>query len=78
MWPVLALEPLQRRNGYSHLGERLEGISAASLRTGKRQVEIEKHGELLQGRFLWVPKAVVLTVTFFLAPQLDLHNQGRN
>lgn len=54
------------------------GISAASLRTGKRQVETEKHGELLQGRFLWVPKAVVLTVTFFLEPQLDVHNQGRN
>lgn len=50
----------------------------ASLRAGKRQVEIENHRELFQRKLLRVPKAVGFTVTFFLEPQLDVHNQGRN
>lgn len=56
----------------------VQRISAAILRMAKRQVEVEKHRVLLQRMLLWVPKAVVFAVTFFLEPQLDLHNQGRN
>lgn len=78
---ILLLGALENVDGNDHptvLKAHLEGISPASLRAGKRQVEIENHGELLQRKLLQVPKVVGFTVTFFLEPQLDLHNQGRN
>lgn len=81
IWILLLLGALENIDGNDHptvLKAQLEGISPASLRAGKRQVEIENQGELLQRKLLRVPKVVEFTVTFFLEPQLDLHNQGRN
>lgn len=81
-WIRPLLSALESVDGNAHptvLEARLEGTSPASLRAGERQVEMmENHGELLQRKLCRVPKAVGFAVTFFLEPQLDLHNQGRN
>lgn len=80
-WILLLIRALENVDGNDHptvLKAQLKGISPASLRAGRRQVETGNHGELLQRKLLCVPKAVGFTVTFLLEPQLDLHNQGRN
>lgn len=80
-WILLLTGALENVDGNDHLTvlkAQLEGIPPASLRAGRRQVEIENHGEFLQRKLLCILKAVGFTVTFLLEPQLDLHNQGRN
>lgn len=60
---ILLLGTLENVDGNDRptvLKAQLEGISPASLRAGKKQVEMENHGELLQRKLLRVPKAVVL------------------
>lgn len=54
----------------------VQRISAASLRTGKRQVKVEEHRVLLQRMLLWVPKAVAFAVTFFLGATAGLAQSG--